>query len=81
MFVMSHTATSRTMAAQTAVAAPSLRQALADLWRAFTRDFSGSYRPERHYMRGPGPKWHAKYDPPPMVNESELGLRGTLKAA
>jgi hypothetical protein len=18
------------------------------------------YRPERHYMRGPGPKWHAK---------------------
>jgi hypothetical protein len=19
-----------------------------------------SYRPERHYMRGPGPKWHAK---------------------
>lgn len=21
----------------------------------------GSYRPDRHYMRGPGPKWHAKY--------------------
>ena len=20
------------------------------------------YHPERHYMRGPGPKWHAKYD-------------------
>ena len=19
------------------------------------------YRPERHYMRGPGPAWHAKY--------------------
>jgi hypothetical protein len=19
------------------------------------------YRPERHYMRGPGPKWHAKH--------------------
>ncbi len=19
-----------------------------------------AYRPERHYMRGPGPKWHAK---------------------
>jgi hypothetical protein len=19
----------------------------------------GGYRPERHYMRGPGPKWHA----------------------
>jgi hypothetical protein len=21
------------------------------------------YRPELHYMRGPGPKWHAKHDP------------------
>ncbi|MEP6836462.1 MAG: hypothetical protein ABJA75_00305 [Bradyrhizobium sp.] len=19
------------------------------------------YRPERHYMRGPGPKWHARH--------------------
>jgi hypothetical protein len=19
------------------------------------------YRPEQHYMRGPGPKWHAKH--------------------
>ena len=24
---------------------------------------SDSYHPERHYMRGPGPKWHAKHDP------------------
>ena len=22
-----------------------------------------SYRPERHYMRGPGPRWHAKHGP------------------
>ena len=22
---------------------------------------SDSYRPDKHYMRGPGPKWHAKY--------------------
>ncbi len=22
---------------------------------------AGSYRPDKHYMRGPGPKWHAKY--------------------
>ena len=21
------------------------------------------YRPERHYMRGPGPKWHARDRP------------------
>ena len=23
--------------------------------------FRNVYRPERHYMRGPGPKWHAKH--------------------
>ena len=23
---------------------------------------SDRYHPERHYMRGPGPKWHAKHD-------------------
>ncbi len=27
------------------------------LWRDLTRGWLGSYRPERHYMRGPGPKW------------------------
>jgi hypothetical protein len=26
-----------------------------------TRDAVRSYRPERHYMRGPGPAWQAKY--------------------
>jgi len=24
------------------------------------------YRPELHYMRGPGPKWHAKHHPAPV---------------
>jgi hypothetical protein len=23
--------------------------------------YGGAYRPDLHYMRGPGPKWHAKY--------------------
>lgn len=23
--------------------------------------FRDAYRPEQHYMRGPGPKWHAKH--------------------
>jgi hypothetical protein len=26
------------------------------------------YRPERHYMRGPGPKWHAKHDHSPAAD-------------
>jgi hypothetical protein len=29
-----------------------------------------SYRPERYYMRGPGPRWHAKHDSVPGVSLS-----------
>jgi hypothetical protein len=28
------------------------------------------YRPELHYMRGPGPKWHAKHDPAPAAMDA-----------
>ena len=41
------------------------------MWRDFSKALRGllqipgysaaSYRPDLHYMRGPGPKWHAKY--------------------
>jgi hypothetical protein len=34
--------------------------ACADFVLAFKALFD-PYRPERHYMRGPGPKWHAKH--------------------
>jgi hypothetical protein len=79
MFVMSHTlATSRSQTAK-AVAAPSMGKALVDLWRTLTRDFSGAYRPELHYMRGPGPKWNAKHAV--AAAEHDLGLDGTLSAA
>jgi hypothetical protein len=33
--------------------------AVRKLWQTFADAFD-PYRPERHYMRGPGPKWHAK---------------------
>jgi hypothetical protein len=33
------------------------------LWREITQ----RYRPERHYMRGPGPAWHAKHDQLPSA--------------
>ena len=29
--------------------------------RALVRDIFDPYRPELHYMRGPGPKWRAKH--------------------
>jgi hypothetical protein len=37
-----------------------LSKALAWRWRAFLGG-EGVYRPNLHYMRGPGPAWHAKH--------------------
>jgi hypothetical protein len=30
-------------------------------WHRLIRMAGNPYRPERHYMRGRGPKWHAKH--------------------
>ena len=38
-----------------------LGQTLAGLWRELTHDLLHPYRPELHYMRGPGPAWRAKH--------------------
>jgi hypothetical protein len=43
--------------------APGLAADIADLFRALAKALFDPYRPELHYMRGPGPKWHAKHDP------------------
>jgi hypothetical protein len=32
------------------------------------------YRPELHYMRGPGPKWHAKHRPAAAEAPNLAGL-------
>ena len=37
-----------------------------DLVQAFT----DPYRPELHYMRGPGPKWRAKHRPPEQDSQT-----------
>jgi hypothetical protein len=42
-----------------ALAAPSPRRL--SFWQRWIRAMSDPYRPELHYMRGPGPKWHAKH--------------------
>ena len=39
---------------------------LADIARTF-RSLLDPYRPELHYMRGPGPKWRAKHAQPAAV--------------
>jgi hypothetical protein len=30
-------------------------------WHRLIENTRHPYRPELHYMRGPGPKWHAKH--------------------
>jgi hypothetical protein len=32
-----------------------------EIWRTLTKDLFSPYRPELHYMRGPGPKWREKH--------------------
>jgi len=42
--------------------APGLSADLAEFVQNLARSLFDPYRPEQHYMRGPGPKWHAKHD-------------------
>jgi hypothetical protein len=48
------------------------RAAAANLRRVVINALTDSYRPEVHYMRGPGPKWRQKYAP---SNKSVEGRR------
>ena len=41
---------------------PGLLAEIKTFWRLFFARAFNPYRPELHYMRGPGPKWHAKHD-------------------
>jgi hypothetical protein len=51
------------------------KRMVADLRRTF-RDAFGGYRPELHYMRGPGPKWREKHA---LAPQSEPALSGTAR--
>ena len=42
--------------------APRLAGVLRTLSRKTVQTLLDPYRPELHYMRGPGPRWHAKHD-------------------
>jgi hypothetical protein len=59
--------------------APSIGKAVADLWLAVTSQLFDSYHPERHYMRGPGPKWRAKHARP-VTTEPRLGSMANASA-
>lgn len=47
---------------------------LTGLVQDLTKRLFDPYRPELHYMRGPGPKWHAKHDPAPASFEAMPAL-------
>jgi hypothetical protein len=49
----------------------SIGKAVADLWLTVTSQLFDSYRPELHYMRGPGPKWRAKHAT--VASQPDLG--------
>ena len=41
-------------------------------WRRLTTSAFDPYRPELHYMRGPGPKWREKHARAPEALEGRL---------
>lgn len=41
---------------------PRILADIADFVQSLARSLFDPYRPELCYMRGPGPKWHAKHD-------------------
>lgn len=62
-------------------AVPTLGQAIAVACTSLLKDLFGTYRPELHYMRGPGPKWRAKHYATPAVDRPALvATRDLVKA-
>jgi hypothetical protein len=47
---------------------------LGELVHNLSHGLFDDYRPELHYMRGPGPKWHEKHDPAPASFEAMPAL-------
>ncbi len=57
---------------------PPIFPAIAEAWRELRKGFIDSYRPELHYMRGPGPKWREKHGAPQTTRSGVIvrALRG-----
>jgi hypothetical protein len=51
---------------------------LGELFREIAKALLDPYRPELHYMRGPGPKWRAKHAPTP-ARESRAMLPALIR--
>jgi hypothetical protein len=56
-----------------------LAKAFRELGRSFGEN-GATYRPDLHYMRGPGPKWRAKYgNLAPKTTASAAPMRGAMR--
>jgi hypothetical protein len=53
----------RTQSGFRAASRPPCAAAPRQLWLRLKTALFPAYRPEHHYMRGPGPKWHEKHRP------------------
>jgi hypothetical protein len=53
--------------------ATAFRAAVRGAWRSLTGYLTDPYRPELHYMRGPGPKWRAKHSQTPEPQDQSAG--------
>src|SRR5437660_1270452 len=60
--------------AHTRSKAPSLRRTATALLQSLAKDLFDPYRPELHYMRGPGPRWRAKHVQPSVTVERALTI-------
>jgi len=49
-------------------------------WRRLVGSLSDPYRPELHYMRGPGPKWRNKHGAPCMRRLGASSSRDQINA-
>jgi hypothetical protein len=49
------------------------------LWKALTNYLFDDYKPEKHYMRGPGPRWREKNNAP-IVSAGSYRSRSTTAA-
>jgi hypothetical protein len=62
-------------------AVPPFGKTIVAVLDSLMHDFFGPYRPERHYMRGPGPKWREKHrTQPAAVRPASVTDLGLIKA-
>ena len=53
---------------------PRILADIAEFVQNLARSLFDPYRPELYYMRGPGPKWHAKHERAPVAYQAVPAL-------